>query len=45
MIQLILFLAVGVLFLSSLYFFARRAPRAEGGSGPLVEARQALQAL
>ncbi|MBZ5695057.1 MAG: hypothetical protein LAN36_06830 [Acidobacteriia bacterium] len=45
MIQLILFLAIGVLFLSSLYFLARRTPRAEGGSGPLVQARQALQAL
>ncbi|HXQ26771.1 MAG TPA: hypothetical protein VN822_10215 [Candidatus Acidoferrales bacterium] len=45
MIQLILILAFGALCLSSLYFLARRTPRAEGGSGPLVEARQALQAL
>ena len=45
MIQLILILAFGVLCLSSLYFLARRSPRAEGGSGPLVEARQAVLAL
>jgi len=44
-IQLILILAFGVLCLSSLYFLARRSPRAEGGSGPLVEARQAVLAL
>ena len=45
MIELILFSVIAVLLFSSLYFLARRSPRAEGGSGPLVEARQAVFAL
>ena len=45
MIQLILFLFVGALLFSSLFFIMRRSPRAEGGSEVLVEARQALNAL
>ena len=45
MIQLILFLGIGALLLVSLYSFARRSNRAEGGSGAIVEARQALNAL
>jgi hypothetical protein len=44
-IQLISFLVIGALLLVSLYFFARRGHRAEGGSGAMVEARQALNAL
>jgi hypothetical protein len=44
-IQLISFLLIGALLLVSLYFFARRGQRAEGGSGALVEARQALNTL
>jgi hypothetical protein len=43
--QLIPFLAVGAILLVSLYTFARRGNRAEGGSGAMVEARQALNAL
>lgn len=45
MIQLIPFLLVGALLLLSLYFFVRRGQRAEGGSGALVEAKQALNIL
>jgi hypothetical protein len=45
MIQLIVFLFVGLLLFSSLIFMMRRNPRPEGGSGALVEARQALNAL
>jgi hypothetical protein len=44
-IQLISFLGIGALLLVSLYFFARGSNRAEGGSGAMVEARQALNAL
>jgi hypothetical protein len=44
-IQLILFLLIGALLLVSLYSFVRRGQRAEGGSGALVEARQALNTL
>lgn len=43
--QLISFLLIGALLLVSLYFFARRGQRAEGGSGALVQARQALNTL
>ena len=46
MIQLILFLALGVGLLVVLYFFARRTEsRAEGGAQALIEARQALNCL
>ena len=45
MIQLIFFLFVGALLLSSLFFLARRGSRAEGNAQVLVEARQALNAL
>lgn len=45
MIQLIFFLSIGVLLFASLFFLARRSPRPEGGSGALIEARQALVAL
>jgi len=46
MIQLIAFLTVGLVLSSSLLFLMmRRAPRPEGGSGALVEARQALNSL
>ena len=45
MIQLISFLLIGALLLVSLYSFMRREQRAEGGSGALVEARQALNTL
>ncbi len=45
MIELIFFLIVGVLLLSSLFFLARRGSRAEGNAQVLVEARQALNAL
>ncbi|MGD1210212.1 MAG: hypothetical protein ABR973_02490 [Candidatus Acidiferrales bacterium] len=45
MIQLIFFLLVGALLLSSLFFLARRGSRAEGNARVLVEARQALNAL
>lgn len=45
MIQLVLFLLVGVLLLFSLLFLARRSPRAEGGGQALAEARQALNTL
>jgi hypothetical protein len=45
-IQLILFVALGVGLLVLLYFFARRTEsRAEGGAQALVEARQALSSL
>jgi len=44
-ITLIFFLAVAALLFSSLFFLARRKPRAEGGSFALIEARQALNAL
>jgi hypothetical protein len=45
MIQLILFLLVGLLLLISLFSLARRSPRAEGAGEVLAEARQALNAL
>lgn len=45
MIQLILFLSIGVLLFLSLIFLVWRSPRAEKGSAALVEARQALVAL
>jgi len=45
MIQLILYFGVAALLFWSLFFLVHRTPRAEGGSGPLVEARQALQSL
>jgi hypothetical protein len=45
MIQLILFLLVGALLFSSIFFLARRSPRTEGSSKALVEARQALDSL
>lgn len=45
MIELILFLLVGVLLLASLLFLTRRSPRAEGGGQVLAEARQALNSL
>ena len=45
MIQLIFFLAIGVLLFLSLIFLVWRSPRAEDGSAALVEARQALVAL
>ncbi len=45
MIQLISFLSIGALLLISLGFFARRGQRAEGGSGALVQAKQALNTL
>jgi hypothetical protein len=45
MIQLILFLGIGLLLLTSLLFLARRSPRPEGGAEALVEARQALTEL
>jgi hypothetical protein len=44
-IQLISFLLIGAMLLVSLYFFARSGRRAEGGSGAMVEAKQALNAL
>jgi hypothetical protein len=44
-IQLISFLLIGALLLVSLYSFMRREQRAEGGSGALIEARQALNTL
>jgi len=44
-IQLIFFLAIGVLLFASLFFLARRNPRSEGSSSALIEARQALVAL
>jgi hypothetical protein len=44
-IQLISFLLIGALLLVSLYSFVRRDERAEGGSGALVEAKQALNTL
>ena len=45
MITLVFFLAVAAFLFSSLFFLARRKPRAEGGSFALVEARQALSTL
>jgi hypothetical protein len=45
MIQLILFLFVGALLFSSIFFVSRRNPQTEGTSKVLVEARQALSAL
>jgi hypothetical protein len=45
MIQFVLFLFIGVLLFSSLFFLARRNPKTEGSSGALVEARQALDSL
>ena len=45
MIQLILFLLIGALLFLSLLFLVWKSPRAEDGSGALVEARQALSAL
>ncbi len=45
MIELILFLAVGVLLFGSLLLLTRRGPRPEGGAEALVEARQALTYL
>jgi hypothetical protein len=44
-IQLISFLLIGAMLLISLGFFARGGRRAEGGSGAMVEAKQALNAL
>jgi hypothetical protein len=44
-IQLISFLSIGALLLISLGFFVRRGQRAEGGSGALVQAKQALNTL
>jgi hypothetical protein len=44
-IQLILFLFIGALLLSSVFLLARRGSRAEGNAQVLVEARQALNAL
>jgi hypothetical protein len=44
-IQLILFLLVGVVLFSSIFFLARRNPGTEGSSKVLVEARQALSSL
>jgi hypothetical protein len=44
-IQLISFLVIGALLLVSLYSFVRRENRAEGGSGAMVEAKQALNVL
>ena len=46
MIQLALFLFIGVMLLLSLVFLSlRRSPRTEGSSGALVDARQALNSL
>ncbi len=45
MIQLIFFLSIGALLFASLFFLARRKPPAEGSSGALIEARQALTVL
>jgi hypothetical protein len=46
MIQMLLFSAIGIVFLILLYFFALRAePKAEGGAQALVEARDALTSL
>src|ERR1700690_1455358 len=45
MIQLSLYLILGAAFLLSLYVFARRSHRAEGGAQVIVEARRALLAL
>ncbi|MGA3292665.1 MAG: hypothetical protein ABSE45_01640 [Candidatus Acidiferrales bacterium] len=45
MIQLVFFLFVGALLLSSLFLLGRRGSRAEGNSQVLVEARQALNTL
>ncbi len=45
MIQLISFLVIGALLLVSLYSFARSSNRAEGGSGAMVQAKHALNAL
>jgi hypothetical protein len=45
MIQLILFLFVGALLFSSIFFLSRRNPRTEGSSRVLIEARQALNSL
>lgn len=45
MIQLALFLFIGVLLLASLLILARRTGRPEGGAEALLEARQALKHL
>lgn len=45
MIQLILFLFIGLLLLASLLVLARRSGRPEGSAEALVEARQALKHL
>jgi hypothetical protein len=45
MIQLIVFLFVGALLFSSIFFVSRRNPQTEGTSKVLVEARQALSSL
>ncbi len=45
MIQLIVFLLLGVMLFASLIAMARRRPRAEGGAQAMVEARQALSEL
>lgn len=45
MIQLILFIALGLGFLVCLYVFARRGSRVEGSARDVVKARQALIAL
>jgi hypothetical protein len=44
-IQLILFLGIGALFVLSLILLVRRAPQAEGGAEALREARRALSSL
>jgi len=44
-IQLIFFLLIGAALFASLFFMARRRPRAEGSAQDIVEARQALSAL
>lgn len=42
---MISFLVIGALLLFSLYSLARRGRRAEGGSGAMVQAKQALNSL
>ena len=45
MIQLILFLGVGVLLFLSLFLLMRQKPRAEGGAEELCDAREALDSI
>jgi len=45
MIQLILFLGVGVLLFASLFLLMRQKPRSEGGAEELCDAREALDSL